>query len=212
MKLPRFYPILDTAALEARGFAVLDSARTLIAAGVRILQYRHKREFTQDRYDEAAQIAEECRRAGTEFVINDRADFARLLKAGLHVGQEDLPPEAARQVLGPEPLLGFSTHNESQLRTGSHSAADYLALGPMYTTASKEKPDPVVGVAELARLRKLTSKPLVAIGGITIKNAGEVLGAGADSVAVIAGLLPDPLDSRALSERVRQWLKATRPR
>jgi len=173
MKLPPFYPILDTAALEARGFAVLDSARTLIAAGVRILQYRHKREFTQGRYDEAAQIAEECCRAGTEFVINDRADFARLLKAGLHVGQEDLPPEAARQVLGPEPLLGFSTHNESQLRTGSQSATDYLAVGPMYATASKEKPDPVVGAAELARLRKLTSKPLVAIGGITIKNAGE---------------------------------------
>ena len=211
MKLPPFYPILDTAALEARGFAVLDSARTLIAAGVRILQYRHKREFTQGRYDEAAQIAEECCRAGTEFVINDRADFAQLLKAGLHVGQEDLPPEAARQILGPEPLLGFSTHTEAQLRTGSQSAADYLAVGPMYATASKEKPDPVVGVAELARLRKLTSKPLVAIGGITIKNAGEVLAAGADSVAVIAGLLPDSPDSRALNERVRQWLKATRP-
>lgn len=86
MKLPRLYPILDTSVLETRGFAVLESARTLIAAGVRILQYRHKREFTQDRYDEAARIAEECLAAGTQFVINDRADFARLLDAGLHIG------------------------------------------------------------------------------------------------------------------------------
>ncbi|MGH9696591.1 MAG: thiamine phosphate synthase [Bryobacteraceae bacterium] len=210
MKLPPLYPILDTATFESRGFDVLESARTLIAAGVRILQYRHKREFTQGRYDEAAQIAEECRLAGAKFVINDRADFASLLSAGLHIGQEDLPAEAARQVLGPERLLGFSTHNESQLRTGAQSPADYLALGPMYATVSKEKPDPIVGVAELARLRKLTSKPLVAIGGITIENAGDVLAAGADSVAAIAGLLPDSPDLKALSERVRQWLKATR--
>jgi len=209
MKLPRLYPILDTSVLETRGFAVLESARTLIAAGVRILQYRHKREFTQDRYDEAARIAEECLAAGTQFVINDRADFARLLDAGLHIGQEDLPPEAARRVLGDERLLGLSTHTESQLRAGGQAPVDYLALGPMYATISKEKPDPVVGLAELTRLRKLTDKPLVAIGGITIENAGDVLAAGADSVAVISGLLPDSPDLRVLSARIHQWLSAT---
>lgn len=207
--LPPFYPILDTAALEARGFDVIESARALIAAGVRILQYRHKREFTQSRYDEAAQIREECRSAGTDFVINDRADFAKILNAGLHVGQEDLPPEAARRVLGDGRFLGFSTHNETQLRAGAQSPVDYLALGPIYATASKEKPDPIVGSVELARLRNLTDKPLVAIGGITIENAGEVLAAGANSVAVISGFLPDSPDSRLLRERVGQWLKAT---
>jgi thiamine-phosphate pyrophosphorylase len=209
MKLPRLYPILDTAVLEARGFAALESARTLIAAGVRILQYRHKREFTQDRYDEAARIAEECRTSGAQFVINDRTDFARLLSAGLHIGQEDLPPEAARRVLGHERLLGFSTHNESQLRAGSQSPVDYLALGPMYATISKERPDPVVGLGELTRLRRLTDKPIVAIGGITIENSSDVLAAGADSVAVISGLLPDSSDLRLLSARIRQWLSAT---
>jgi thiamine-phosphate pyrophosphorylase len=210
MKLPPLYPILDTTILESRGFAVLESARTLIAAGVRILQYRHKREFTQGRYDEAARIAEECRSAGTEFVINDRADFARLLNTGLHIGQDDLSPQTARQVLGRERLLGFSTHNQSQLRTAAQSPADYLALGPMHATVSKEKPDPIVGVAELARLRKLTDKPLVAIGGITVENAREILAAGADSVAVISGLLPDWPDSRILSARVHEWLNATK--
>lgn len=210
MKLPPFYPILDTAALESRGFAVLGAARALIAAGVRILQYRHKGEFTQARYDEAAEIAEECRWAGTEFIINDRADFASLLNAGLHIGQQDLPPEAARFVLGRERILGLSTHNESQLKTGAQSSADYLALGPMFATKSKEKPDPIVGVTELARLRKLTAKPLVAIGGIALNNAREILAAGADSVAVIAGLLPNSPDLDALSAQVEQWLNATR--
>jgi thiamine-phosphate pyrophosphorylase len=210
MKLPRFYPILDTAALESRGFSVLESARMLIESGARILQYRHKRAFTQNRYDEAAQIANECRSAGITFILNDRADFAKLLHAGLHIGQQDLPPAAARQILGPAPLLGFSTHNESQLRTGAQSPADYLALGPIYATTSKEKPDPTVGLTDLARLRNLTRKPLVAIGGITIENAGEVLAAGADSLAVISRLLPDSPDLRLLSARIREWLNATR--
>jgi thiamine-phosphate pyrophosphorylase len=96
------------------------------------------------------------------------------------------------------------------LRTGAQSPADYLALGPIYATTSKEKPDPTVGLTELARLRNLTRKPLVAIGGITIENAGEVLAAGADSLAVISRLLPDSPDLRLLSARIREWLNATR--
>jgi thiamine-phosphate pyrophosphorylase len=114
---------------------------------------------------------------------------------GVHVGQEDLSPESARRVIGPELWLGVSTHNPEQLREADQTTADYLAIGPVFATSSKERPDPVVGLEGVRRARELTRKPLVAIGGITRANARSVLEAGADAVAVISDLLRGPRKS-----------------
>ncbi len=110
-------------------------------------------------------------------MVNDRVDFANLLDAAVHLGQTDLPPAAARKIVA-DGVIGFSTHNRVQLELGNEEPVDYLALGPIYTTASKLDPDPVVGVDGLRTLRKLTTKPLVAIGGITLANASRSLGCG----------------------------------
>jgi thiamine-phosphate pyrophosphorylase len=123
-------------------------------------------------------------------VTNDRADLAKLFGAALHLGQDDLLPSVARRVIGPDAMVGFSTHNETQLRAAADEPADYLALGPIFGTATKENPDPTVGLAELRRLRPISNRPLVAIGGITRANALQTLEAGADSVAVIGDLFP----------------------
>ena len=123
--------------------------------------------------------------------MNDRADLCLAAEFdGLHVGQEDLSPEAARRVIGPDRWLGVSTHNPAQLAEADKTSADYLAIGPVFATSSKENPDPVVGLEGVRRARELTGKPLVAIGGITRANARSVIEAGADSVAVISDLLP----------------------
>jgi thiamine-phosphate pyrophosphorylase len=125
--------------------------------------------------------------------MNDRADLC--LAAGfdgLHVGQDDLSPESARSIIGTDLWLGVSTHNPEQLAEADVTSADYLAIGPVFATASKVNPDPVVGLEGLRRARELTRKPLVAIGGITRANARSVIGAGADAVAVISDLLRAP--------------------
>jgi thiamine-phosphate pyrophosphorylase len=140
--------------------------------------------------------------------VNDRADIARLASAALHLGQDDLTPTDARRVVSAGTIIGFSTHNERQLREAANEPADYLAFGPIFGTVSKQNPDPVVGVEELRRLRPLTDRPLVAIGGITRANAPDVLAAGADSVAVIGDLFPDDGDIRA---RVEEWIRRTTP-
>jgi thiamine-phosphate pyrophosphorylase len=209
LTLPRFYPVLDPAALSACGLAPLAAVHGLLEAGARIVQLRHKGHYTRAAFDEAERMARACEDAGAVFVINDRADVARLLGAALHLGQDDLPPAAARTVIGDAAVAGFSTHNESQLRAASGEPVDYVALGPIFGTASKENPDPRVGTAELRRLRPLAGRPLVAIGGITRENAAEVLDAGADSVAVIGDLLQDVHDSTALRARAEEWLRLT---
>jgi thiamine-phosphate pyrophosphorylase len=122
--------------------------------------------------------------------MNDRADLA--LAAGfdgVHVGQEDLSPESVRKIIGPDRWLGVSTHNPEQVAEADQTSADYLAIGPVFATSSKDNPDPVVGLEGVRRARQLTRKPLVAIGGITRANAASVIEAGADSVAVISDLL-----------------------
>jgi thiamine-phosphate pyrophosphorylase len=207
--MPRFYPILDTALLAGRGLEVSIAAKALLGAGITILQYRHKRAFHQEHFDDLRKLAEACHKARTLLVVNDRADFAVLLAAGLHLGQTDLPVRAARQVVGPNAVIGYSTHNEDQLRSGDKQPADYLAIGPIFETKSKQKADPVVGVAELARLRKLTAKPLVAIGGIGIEQAETVFDAGADSVAVISGLLTPSCSPASLRKRADEWMAVT---
>jgi len=203
MKLPRFYPILDTGLLAQRGIAVVHAAEAILGGGARILQFRHKGHWTRGVFAELEAVAKLCRDASVQFVVNDRADLARLVDAALHLGQDDLPPSAARRVMGPESLIGFSTHNEAQLRAAQEEQVDYLALGPIFGTSSKENPDPMVGLLELRRLRGFTAVPLVAIGGITRANAPEVLAAGADSVAIIGDLIPW---DGSIHSRVREWI------
>jgi thiamine-phosphate pyrophosphorylase len=204
VNLPRFYPILDTEAALRSGADPVQAARAILGAGAQILQFRHKAFYSRDAHGWLEQIAELCRKSGAMLVVNDRADLAVLFGAALHLGQEDLPPAVARRVTGPKLIIGYSTHNEAQLRAADAEPVDYLAFGPIFGTASKQNPDPVVGTDELKRLRVLTRKPLVAIGGITRANARQVIEAGADSVAVISGLFPD---HGGIQERVSEWLR-----
>ena len=206
MDLPAFYPILDTELLGSRGLGAVAAAETILEAGARILQYRHKLFFSRDNFEEASTIAGFCSQAGALFVMNDRADMAMLLGSALHLGQDDLPPSDARRLL-PGAIIGFSTHNERQFREADREPVDYIAIGPMFPTASKRNPDPVVGVDELKRLRGLTGKPLVAIGGITRANAAAAWAAGADSVAVIADMIPEHCSKESLRQRTTEWLQ-----
>jgi thiamine-phosphate pyrophosphorylase len=208
ISLPRFYPILDTGVAARRGLGLVEAGTELLAGGVRILQVRHKGFLSREILESIERLSKMCRDAGALFVINDRADVARLVGAALHLGQDDLPPSAARNIMGTELVVGFSTHNEDQLRAAASEPVDYLALGPIFGTATKENPDPVVGLDELRRLRPLTDRPLVAIGGITRENASAALAAGADSVAVIGDLFPHDGDLRG---RVAEWLAVTNP-
>jgi thiamine-phosphate pyrophosphorylase len=204
-KLPRVYPILDSEALARRGIAIETAAAAFLEGGSGILQIRHKGHWSRETFASAKRIARLCREAGAGFVVNDRADFALLLDAGLHIGQDDLAPRDARKLMGSEPMIGFSSHNVEQLCAAGGEPVDYVALGPIFGTGSKINPDPMVGIAELRRCRALMEKPLVAIGGITLENAQEVWQAGADSVAVIGGLLPESGSARGLRERMEQW-------
>ncbi|HLH03590.1 MAG TPA: thiamine phosphate synthase [Bryobacteraceae bacterium] len=205
-KLPRFYPILDTALLAAHKCSILSAAEGLFDAGVRILQYRHKDEWTQAHFDEAKKIAERCQDLGVLFVLNDRADYARLLRSALHIGQEDLPPAAARGIISDE-ILGLSTHNEDQLIRADREPVEYLSIGPIFSTRSKRNPDPEVGLQELSRLRQRTAKPLVAIGGIKLENARDVLAAKADSLAVISGFISEGASRKTIRRTAEQWIE-----
>jgi thiamine-phosphate pyrophosphorylase len=205
MRLPRLYPILDTEALARRGVAPETAAAAWTEGGAGILQIRHKGHWSRAFFDSAREVARLCREGGLLCIVDDRADFALLLGAGLHVGQDDLPPRAARRLIGSGAVLGFSSHNVEQLCAAGGEPVDYVALGPVFATASKLNPDPVVGVEEVRRCRALLEKPLVAIGGITRANARGVLDAGADSVAVIADLLPEPCTAKSLRERMEEW-------
>ena len=205
MRLPRVYPILDTESLDRRAVALETAAAAFLEGGAGILQIRHKGHWSRAFFDSARTVARLCREAGAALIVNDRADFAMLLEAGLHVGQDDLSPRDARRLLGPDAALGYSSHNLAQLCAAGGEPVDYVALGPVFPTATKLNPDPVTGLEEIRRCRSLIEKPLVAIGGITRENAPDVWKAGADSVAVIAGLLPDPATAHSLRERMEQW-------
>lgn len=205
MKLPNLYPILDTALLHARGCPLETAAAALLECGVGILQIRHKGPWMRDIFEQARRIARLCNDAGSALVIDDRADIALLLRAGLHVGQDDLPPVDARRLIGPDAMLGFSTHNAAQVSAAAVEPVSYLALGPMFATQTKANPDPIVGVERLRDWRRLTERPLVAIGGITRSNAPLTLEAGADSVAVIGDLLPPVCSAAAIGERMKEW-------
>jgi thiamine-phosphate pyrophosphorylase len=190
--LPRLYVILDAALLT---IPETDCAQRLAEAGVRLIQYRRKSAPSRELLDSSSRLAALLIPRGVTFIVNDRTDVAFLAGAsGVHIGQEDLEVEAARGVIGPSNLVGVSTHNHEQFQRATATSVDYIAVGPIFSTSTKANPDPVVGTGFIRRIRPLTDKPIVAIGGITLERAPEVIQAGADSVAVISDVLraPDP--------------------
>ncbi len=204
LTLPRVYPILDTGTLERLNFDPIHAAAAMLEGGASILQFRHKGFWSREFFAQAGEIAGLCRAAGAVFIVNDRADYAGVLGAGLHLGQDDLLPVDAHKIVGAEAIIGFSTHNPDQMRAAQSEPVSYLAFGPIFTTASKERPDPTVGIQGLRAVRALTGKPLVAIGGISRENAAICWNSGADSVAIIADLYPAPCH-RALRDRMIEW-------
>jgi thiamine-phosphate pyrophosphorylase len=194
ISLPRLYSILDAAFfLSTRD--LVDYAKALAAGGCTLLQYRNKSANARVMLEQAREL-KKCLGDSVRWMMNDRADSCLAADFdGVHVGQEDLSPESVRKIIGPDRWLGVSTHNPDQLREADLTSADYLAIGPVFSTSSKDKPDPVVGLEGVRGARQLTRKPLVAIGGITRANAASVIEAGADSVAVISDLLRAPRKS-----------------
>jgi thiamine-phosphate pyrophosphorylase len=199
--LPRLYVILDSALLN---IPVQDCAQELADAGVRLLQYRNKIAPARELLHGSRKLASLLIPLGVSFVVNDRPDVAVMAGAsGVHVGQEDLDAEAARELVGHEKLVGISTHNLEQFRAAAATSADYIAVGPVFATSSKSNPDPVIGTEFVRRVRDLSDKPIVAIGGITLDNAASVISAGADSVAVIS----DVLRAADRVQRAKQYLE-----
>jgi thiamine-phosphate pyrophosphorylase len=195
--LPRLYAILDTSCFSGPE-ALIKAAQELTAAGVSLIQYRHKSGDALSILNGARSLKEAVARRISEphrltLIMNDRADLCLSAEFdGVHLGQDDLSPESARGISGPERWLGVSTHNAEQVIEADKTSADYIAIGPVFATASKLKPDPVIGLDGVREARALTRKPLVAIGGITRRNCRSVIEAGADSVAVISDLVRGP--------------------
>jgi thiamine-phosphate pyrophosphorylase len=190
--LQHLYPILDAELLAARNVSLAAFARELRAADVEMLQYRDKNGSPQEVLRAASILRKAMAGSGCKLIMNDRADLAVLANFdGVHVGQGDLSPEDARRVVGPDRIVGVSTHTDEQVRLADQSSADYIAIGPVFATATKRNPDSVVGLDGVRRARALTTKPLVAIGGLTRSNARSVTDAGANSIAVISALFAD---------------------
>lgn len=165
-------------------------AASLAEAGVGLVQYRAKRATARELFETSRSLVERLGAKGVRVIVNDRADVAAMTNAGgVHVGQGDLPPEDARKICGAGRWVGVSTHNVEQVRRAASSSADYIAVGPIFATVTKEKPGALVGTSLIREARELTSKPIIAIGGITLERAAEVFEAGADSVAVASDLL-----------------------
>lgn len=189
---PALYAILDQQFIRA---PAEKCAKELAAAGVELIQYRAKELSPRAYFATCSRLAEALATARARLIINDRPDIAAMVGAGgVHVGQDDLAPDDARKICGSGRWVGVSTHNIEQVRAAASAPVDYIALGPIFPTASKKQPDPVVGTSLIREARKLTQKPIVAIGGITLERAPEVFAAGANSIAVIRDLLeaPDP--------------------
>ena len=205
MTLPRLYPIVDAEMLEARGLEVGGFAKQLRDAGVTLVQYRDKRGSQEEILRNAKIIAEVFRGVECTLVMNDDPVLAMLSDwNAVHVGQGDAGVGEARIVLPPEGIVGCSTHNEQQVIAADVAGADYIAIGPVFATATKADTEPMVGLEGVRRARALTARPLVAIGGITPENAASVIEAGADSVAVIGALLRDDVGA---AEMVKSFLE-----
>lgn len=203
-RLPKLYAITDT---RLSGLSHAEQVVRLAAGGATFIQLREKHASPREFYREAAAAVAAARARGVRIIVNDRADIALAARAdGVHLGQDDLEPAAARRLLGSRFIIGYSTHNLAQLEEGAQLPVDYIAFGPVFPTLTKENPDPLVGLEELRRARAALAPaiPLVAIGGVTHKNAPAALAAGADAVAVISALVSAPEE---MAERTRQFLR-----
>jgi thiamine-phosphate pyrophosphorylase len=200
--LPKLYPITD---VRLSGLSHAEQVARLADGGATFVQLREKRLSPREFHREAEAALRVARERGVRLVINDRVDIALAVQAdGVHLGQDDLPPEAARSLLGTRAIIGLSTHNLEQAREAVRQPVDYIAIGPVFPTSSKDNPDPVVGLDGLSRVRQaLSDIPLVAIGGINLDNAHAVLAAGANAVAVISVLLAQPSE---ITARTREFL------
>ncbi len=195
MKLSGVYAIVDVSALDARNLDVVEHAKSLLSAPLAALQLRAKDAPGARFLALAREIAKLSRASSVPFFVNDRVDIALLAGAGVHLGQDDLSPRAARELAaraGSDIAIGFSTHDEAQALAALDEPIDYLAIGPVFDTASKLRPDPVLGPARACAItdavRARRSIPIVAIGGIEAPRLREV--AAFDAVAVIGALLP----------------------
>jgi len=189
-QLPRLYAILNAESCARRGLSLLETAKAWRDAGVTLLQYRDKVASDLDVLRNAALLREVFEGVEATLILNDRVHlFAASGFDGVHVGQGDAPVAAVRAVIGPNAVLGVSTHNPAEVSAADLLSVSYVAVGPVFATSTKLDAEPVVGLDGVRLARSLTRKPLVAIGGITQANATTVLEAGADSVAVISGLL-----------------------
>jgi thiamine-phosphate pyrophosphorylase len=195
--LSGLYIILDPSVCPARSLVEVLAAAA--EAGASLFQYRNKTASMQEAYVEALALRQAAAKAGVLFIVNDRCDLALAVDAdGVHLGQGDLPLDLARKVMGPDKLIGISTHNSDQVREATTGKPDYLGFGPIFKPGSKQDHDPVVGLEGLRAIRRLSSLPVFAIGGIQIDQAGEVMRAGANGVAVISAILKAPDISHAV--------------
>ncbi|MBA3247970.1 MAG: thiamine phosphate synthase [Pyrinomonadaceae bacterium] len=207
LKLPKLYPITDA---RLSGLTHAEQVARFAAGGAMLIQLREKHASPREFYVEAEAALHVARERGMQLIINDRADIALALRAdGVHLGQDDLDPLAARRLLGADAIIGYSTHNIEQAIEAAQLPISYLAIGPIFVTHTKENPDPVIGLDGLRRVRAqldatATRLPLIAIGGITTENASAILDAGADSVAVVSALLLEPEEiTRRTAELIR---------
>ena len=203
-ELPKFYPVTDR---RLSGLSHAEQVARLCEGGARLVQLREKSLSPREFYAEALEALRVARLFGAKLIVNDRADVALAVGAdGVHVGQDDLPPEAARELLGERAVVGCSTHGVEQAVAAARLPVDYIAIGPVFATSSKQNPDPLVGLEGVRRVRAAVGTfPLVAIGGITPERARSVLEAGADSVAVIGTLL-DASEPAEITRRTRDFL------
>jgi len=203
--LPPLYPITDA---KLSGLSHIDQVALLLEGGASLIQIRDKGSTPDELYRAAVACIAVARPRGARIIINDRADVALAADAdGVHLGQDDLPAAEARVLLGPSRIVGVSTHSVAQAVRAAELAVDYVAIGPAFTTTTKENPDPVVGLDLIREVSRRIDKPLVAIGGITLEKAREVVKAGADSVAVISDLFI----SRDIVSRTRAFLETLVP-
>lgn len=207
MKLPAIYPITDRA---VSGLEHSEQVRLLVAAGARLIQLREKALGEAEFLEDARRAAEFAKAAEATLIVNDRIDLAARLGTGVHLGQGDASPFEARRILGPGAVIGFSTHNIEEALKAIGLPVDYIAIGPVFPTSTKADTEPVVGSAGVAAVRaRIGDFPLVAIGGINSANIREVLGAGADSAAVISAALAPP---GTIRENFRELVRlAARP-
>ena len=201
-RLPKIYPITD---MRISGLTHAEQCRRLIEGGAEFIQIREKYLSSNEFFQAAGESMKIAGNSKVKIIINDRLDIALAVNAdGVHLGQNDIPPARAREILGENKIIGFSTHNQEQILQALNYPVDYLAIGPVFSTQTKENADKTVGLEGVLQASKLTSDlPLVAIGGINLANYREVLAAGADSAAIISGILKN----KNISESFREFSK-----